>query len=349
MQSKIHLRLSSAVIAGPLVLFAITGITKPAIGQAPEYVTFDIGQWRFAPVVSPQEQTALAFLAHYVGSDAYAGNIRVVLFEQLSEGVWNGQTWPSGDLGLAATHVISTMPEGASILGDPVIANAVEQVVVTCDTDSSPELFGLGLSKNDPMYQTAAGMEEPGELLDNLRQAGYPITPELPAITAVVAARAAGDRQGYERAMILATGSAAPQEEPESVSLAAASLEADMKGTNALLNTMTSQIEITLFNKTIAAWWWPFCGCSTTYGPCLTTPPATLCRISPSTGGQLHCSYCEAGTKTYTYTGQTFWLCNPCTGGGTVPCSAIVGGCTVNCGTPCPPTPAGCPPGQGYP
>lgn len=346
MQSKIHLGAFRAVIACTLALFAVTGITKSAVGQDPaEYMTFDIGGWRFAPVVSPLEQTALAFLAHYVGSDAYAGNIRVVLFEQFSAGVWDGRTWPSGDLGLAAAYVIFTMPEGDSILGDPVIANAASQFEAPCDTPDNwnPELFGLGLSKNDPLYDIVSVMDEPGEILDNLRQTGYPITPELPAITAVVAAKAAGDLSAYRQAMILATGSTAPQQEPESVSLAAATLEADVTGTNVLLTSLSSQVEITLFNSDpVVAGWWPFCGCTTTWGPCITTPPEFPCGSTPSIGSIL-CKYCEAGTKSYTYTGKTFWTCSPCTGGGSVSCQIIVATCTVLCPATCPPTSAGCP------
>jgi hypothetical protein len=273
-------------------------------------VSFYVGQWRFVPLVDEGAASVPAFLAYYIGDDAYGNNVTVVLFEADGEGSWQGATWPDADLGLAAVYTVDRYGEiGQSILLDDEIVEAIENGGYDINSEEAPEPepLGLGMSRENSWYEIAAQAESPGALLDALRKLGHPITPELPAIAARSAAMAAG--------------------------------------MTALLTELAGRAEEALFGRSVhqtrAILCWP--GCTETCRPCAGTGAWTFYGRLPNGMGGLHCTWSRSGTTTCRRAGITFWCCNPCT---TTPytrdCVELTG-CTVELPGACPATPAGCP------
>jgi len=251
-------------------------------------VSFYVGQWRFVPLVDEGAASVPAFLAYYIGDDAYGNNVTVVLFEADGEGSWQGATWPDADLGLAAVYTVDRYGEiGQSILLDDEIVEAIENGGYDINSEEAPEPepLGLGMSRENSWYEIAAQAESPGALLDALRKLGHPITPELPAIAA------------------------------RYVSLAAASLDAEAAGMTALLTELAGRAEEALFGRSVhqtrAILCWP--GCTETCRPCAGTGAWTFYGRLPNGMGGLHCTWSRSGTTTCRRAGITFWCCNPCT------------------------------------
>jgi hypothetical protein len=316
-------------------------------------VSFYVGQWRFVPLVDEGAASVPAFLAYYIGDDAYGNNVTVVLFEADGEGSWQGATWPDADLGLAAVYTVDRYGEiGQSILLDDEIVEAIENGGYDINSEEAPEPepLGLGMSRENSWYEIAAQAESPGALLDALRKLGHPITPELPAIAARSAAMAADDLDEVDRITAISIGmSTEPtltcEVAARYVSLAAASLDAEAAGMTALLTELAGRAEEALFGRSVhqtrAILCWP--GCTETCRPCAGTGAWTFYGRLPNGMGGLHCTWSRSGTTTCRRAGITFWCCNPCT---TTPytrdCVELTG-CTVELPGACPATPAGCP------
>lgn len=321
------------------LLGGAAGAVAPAVGQV-DSAMYLIGQWQFVPVIDQQAEIVPAFFAYYIGAQYSGDNLRAVVFERAHDGSWNGAVWPDADIAMSAAYAIARYGEpGLSILRDTEIVAMLEENGYEPAEGPEPDPLGLGLSRYDAWYKVAAGMAQPGSLLEQLRQAGHAITPELPAITARMAALESGDPQAIENASVLAIGViSAPNAQCEqaalAVSLAAATSQADADGTTALLSQLAARAETAVFGNTgyvLRGW---FCGCGESCNPCVGTGAWTFDGAIESMG-EIHCSWVRSGSTTCTRTGLTFWCCNSCS---TTPypktCVELCGS-TVPSGTPC--------------
>lgn len=82
---------------------------------------------------------------------------------------------------------------------------------------------------------------------------------------------------------------------------------------------------------------WP-CTCTTTFGAITPTPPGTWAITTVIVGERKRCSYSRPASRSWTKTGQTWFLCANCADNGTqdgFECGSV----DVEIGTPCPPAP----------
>jgi hypothetical protein len=320
--------------------------------ERPVAVARQLGGWTFAPVVAGPDALIVAYIAFQSRGERIEGQIDVVWFERSEQG-WTSSAWVQGGLIDAVAYAQHRFNPTANHLAPAPIAEAWAKYREAPFDPVEPEPLIYGLPESDPMAQALSDVDNLGDALETLRKSGWTLTPELPAIFARSAALFAGDQQLADdiTAMSLISISPGGPSTPidqcggvvaMSVALSAATHTSYDAGMQGILSQIADLDKAMLDSAGQSQELGMFCGCSVLYGACTGATGPYVFRDANPSAGSTHCNYCQtgAGTQTYTYTGDTFWCCNPCTGGGTQSCTncktcTVEGLGTCPAGPPC--------------
>ena len=313
----------------------------PGVASEASYVTYQIGGWTFSPAVSAKRQVVEGWVGSYRGSEANPASITTVWFEREADG-WRGFAFYDNDPTVATAHAVLELDDPSLFSENPDLNVATMGRVFAGDLEPAVPM-SFGVRADSPWRPMLEVFPNEFELLNVLADLGEPTAPELAEIAARVmfgdaVVRTAGDELDNESTTdtdervggtVVGTNPVQPVDPVERCPIVVAgespdvSTESDREGLSTLFERLTVNAESHLFGRLddLEDAAGILCrGCTTTYGPCVLAGPGIATRSQPSTGGQLHCYYRQAGTKMKTVTGKTFWCCDPCTGTGPVPC-----------------------------
>ena len=315
----------------------------------PVAVARQMGGWTFAPIVAGADARIVAYIAFQSKGERIAGQIDVVWFER-QDSRWTASVWVDGGLMDAVAYAHARFDATDNHLAPGTIGEAWAKYRQAPFEPVAPEPLAYGVAQSDPMAELLTSTDDLGEALEALRKGGWAVTPELPAIFARSEALLTGDRQRADEItqnsiIVIGPGGGGPGRDitpidecggvvVHAIAMTAATHQNYDSGMQAMLSQIADLDQAMLDSAGQSPELGFFCGCSTTYGACTGAGAFTFSRSIPSTGN-IHCEYCRPGTRTYTYTGSTFWCCNACPAAGTEPCNECVQ-CTIASPGPCP-------------
>jgi hypothetical protein len=315
----------------------------------PVAVARQMGGWTFAPIVAGADARIVAYIAFQSKGERIAGQIDVVWFER-QDSRWTASVWVDGGLMDAVAYAHARFDATDNHLAPGTIGEAWAKYRQAPFEPVAPEPLAYGVAQSDPMAELLTSTDDLGEALEALRKGGWAVTPELPAIFARSEALLTGDRQRADEItqnsiIVIGPGGGGPGRDippidecggvvVHAIAMTAATHQNYDSGMQAMLSQIADLDQAMLDSAGQSPELGMFCGCSITYGACTGAGAFTFSRSIPSTGN-IHCKYCRPGTRTYTYTGSTFWCCNACPAAGTEPCNECVT-CTIASPGPCP-------------
>ena len=304
----------------------------------PVAVARQMGGWTFAPIVAGADARIVAYIAFQSKGERIAGQIDVVWFER-QDSRWTASVWVNGGLMDAVAYAHARFDATDNHLAPGAIGEAWAKYRQAPFEPVAPEPLAYGVAQSDPMAELLTSTDDLGEALEALRKGGWAVTPELPAIFARSEALLTGDRQRADEItqnsiIVIGPGGGGPGRDitpidecggvvVHAIAMTDATHQNYDSGMQAMLSQIADLDQAMLDSAGQSPELGMFCGCSVLYGDCTGATGGFVFTSSEPSADSRHCRYCRTGlgTRTYTYTGQTFWCCDPCTGGGTESCS----------------------------
>lgn len=245
--------------------------------------------WTFSPAIL--DGRVIGFLAWADAGVGAPGNITTIWFARGPKNAWTISGWTGDALGGAVQYVRETYQSPALFSHDGLLVRSANFALEA----AKPEPMVNGFFAADPLATAVSDGALAASIAGVVADDGYPV--------------AGGDMIGFLR-----VGTVDPC--PIAIDTVDLTLVLVSRAVEVAAFGEAAQDTLDAINAINCSW--PCDGCTTTYGNSTPTPPGTWTTTMTRVGQRCKCESRRPSSAPATYSGETWFWCDACTGPATV-------------------------------